>query len=65
MTDLRTDGHRVLIEMRAHLKMPPMSTMNKLLLERSDESLKNEGLVLTEQEGNLIARRILSRLVLG
>ena len=40
-------------------KMPPMSVMNGLKLEETDEHIRNQGLQLTELEGALIAKNII------
>ena len=39
--------------------MPPLSTMNRLQLTETDESLKEQGVNLTELEGALIAKTII------
>ena len=40
-------------------KIPPMSAMNGLQLQETDEMIKDEGLKLTELEGALIAKSII------
>ena len=57
--ELKTYICKTCIRHMKNKKIPPMSAMNGLQLQETDEMIKDEGLKLTELEGALIAKSII------